>query len=51
MANEMGKRYACGSCGSEMLVTKGGKGALACCGTPMQIKVAAPKAKQPENKA
>lgn len=38
MANETGKRYVCEKCGSELLVTKGGKGALMCCGQPMEIK-------------
>lgn len=38
MANQMGKRYVCAVCGSELLVTKGGSGALTCCGQPMQQK-------------
>ena len=38
MANETGKRYACGKCGAEFIVTKGGSGAISCCGEPMQIK-------------
>ena len=38
MANETGKRYVCSSCGSEMLVTKGGDGSLICCGQPMQLR-------------
>ncbi|MBI2304478.1 MAG: desulfoferrodoxin [Chloroflexi bacterium] len=38
MANETGKRYSCANCGSEMIVTKGGKGNLSCCGQPMTPK-------------
>jgi hypothetical protein len=28
----------CGKCGTEMIVTKGGEGELACCGENMQQK-------------
>lgn len=38
MANEMGKRYFCSKCNSELMVTKAGQGALICCGQPMQKK-------------
>jgi hypothetical protein len=38
MANEVGKRYVCGKCGAEFIVTKGGKGTISHCGEPMQIK-------------
>lgn len=38
MANEMGKRYLCTKCNSEMMVTKSGPGELNCCGQPMQKK-------------
>ena len=38
MANQAGKRYACGICKSEMLVTRGGDGVLECCDQPMTIK-------------
>lgn len=41
MANQVGKRYVCSTCGSELLVTKAGAGILSCCGQPMQLKVAA----------
>ena len=41
MANETGKRYVCATCGTEMLVTRGGNGALSCCGQPMQLRTAA----------
>jgi len=38
MANDTGKRYVCGTCGSEFIVTKGGSGAIACCSQPMSLK-------------
>ena len=38
MANQVGKRYQCTKCGTEMIVTKAGSGDLVCCGQPMQIK-------------
>lgn len=38
MANQTGKRYVCQSCGTEMLVTRGGEGTLSCCGQPMQLR-------------
>ena len=38
MANQVGKRYTCEKCGATYIVTKGGKGQLACCGQPMEIK-------------
>ena len=38
VANQVGKRYLCTRCNTEMIVTKGGSGALACCGQPMQQK-------------
>lgn len=38
MANETGKRYTCTTCGSEMIVTKGGEGSIMCCGKPMVKK-------------
>ncbi|MDP2952372.1 MAG: hypothetical protein Q8O76_03550 [Chloroflexota bacterium] len=38
MANQVGKRYLCSKCGSEVIVTKGGTGALKCCGQPMTLK-------------
>jgi hypothetical protein len=38
VANQVGKRYQCTKCNSEMIVTKGGDGALSCCGQPMQQK-------------
>ncbi|MCH8050914.1 MAG: hypothetical protein IIC86_02735 [Chloroflexi bacterium] len=38
MANQVGKRYLCAKCNSEMIVTKGGEGELVCCGETMQQK-------------
>jgi desulfoferrodoxin-like iron-binding protein len=38
MANNLGKVYICGKCGSQVIVTKGGTGALKCCGGPMEQK-------------
>lgn len=38
MANETGKRYQCAKCGTELIVTRGGEGAIKCCGEPMQLK-------------
>jgi desulfoferrodoxin-like iron-binding protein len=49
MANQVGKRYFCEKCGSEMLVTKAGNGGLSCCGQPMQLRGAPASAQvQPE---
>ena len=47
MVNETGKRYVCASCGSEMLVTRGGTGTVSCCGQPMQLRGANPAQQQP----
>jgi len=38
MANQLGKVYICGKCGSQVIVTKGGTGELKCCGAPMEQK-------------
>jgi desulfoferrodoxin-like iron-binding protein len=38
MANQLGKVYICGKCASQVIVTKGGAGALKCCGVPMEQK-------------
>ncbi len=38
MANEIGKRYRCGKCGAEIIITKGGKGSVKHCGQPMELK-------------
>jgi hypothetical protein len=38
VANQVGKRYQCTVCNTEMIVTKGGAGELQCCGKTMQMK-------------
>lgn len=38
MANQVGKRYVCSTCGAEVIVTRGGKGEVCCCGKPMEVK-------------
>ncbi len=38
MANEVGNRYRCPKCGAELIVTRGGEGAITCCGQPMEQK-------------
>jgi desulfoferrodoxin-like iron-binding protein len=38
LGNQVGKRYQCGKCGTEMIVTKAGDGAISCCGQPMEQK-------------
>lgn len=38
VANETGKRYACQTCGAEVIVTKGGNGEVHCCSAPMARK-------------
>lgn len=35
MATQTGKRYYCGRCGAEFVVTTGGGGEMACCGVPV----------------
>lgn len=37
MANQLGKRYECGNCGAVVLCTKGGIGAVQCCGVAMKM--------------
>jgi hypothetical protein len=38
MANQLGKVYICGKCGSQVIVTKGGTGSMHCCGAAMEQK-------------
>ena len=38
LANQVGKRYSCSKCNSELIVTKGGSGDISCCGQPMEQK-------------
>jgi transcription elongation factor Elf1 len=44
MANQLGKRFECPVCGAEVLCTKAGEGAVACCGQEMQLKQPRPLA-------
>jgi competence CoiA-like predicted nuclease len=38
MANQVGKRYVCKKCGTEVIVTRGGDGTLHHCGEVMELK-------------
>ena len=38
MPNQLGKMYVCSKCNAQVIVTKGGAGALECCGQPMEQK-------------
>ena len=38
LANQVGKRYQCSKCNTEMIVTKAGDGEIACCSQPMEQK-------------
>ena len=42
MANQLGKRYMCESCGTEVLCNKPGAGTVECCGQSMKLKEAKP---------
>jgi hypothetical protein len=42
MANVLGKRYLCETCGTEVLCNKAGSGGLECCEGEMKIKEAKP---------
>lgn len=42
MGNQLGRRYVCEVCGTEVLCTKAGEGSIYCCGKEMQIKQAKP---------
>lgn len=36
--NQLGKRFKCQICGTEVLCTKGGEGTVICCGQEMQLQ-------------
>ena len=36
VANQVGKRYQCEQCNTQMIVTKGGTGELQCCNATMK---------------
>ncbi|HEY9577209.1 MAG TPA: desulfoferrodoxin [Pseudobacillus sp.] len=38
MANQLGKRFECKTCGIEVLCTKAGGGSIECCGNEMELK-------------
>ena len=38
MANQLGKRYRCQTCGTEILCTKAGEGVATCCGKEMELQ-------------
>jgi desulfoferrodoxin-like iron-binding protein len=40
MATQLGKRYLCESCGTEVLCNKPGAGGLVCCDREMKLKEA-----------
>lgn len=42
MTTQLGKRYLCDHCKTEVLCNKPGDGALACCGEDMKLKEAQP---------
>ncbi len=42
MANQLGKRYICETCGTEALCNKPGAGTATCCGQEMKLKEAKP---------
>jgi len=38
VANQLGKRYRCSKCGTEILCTKAGDGVATCCGQEMEVQ-------------
>ena len=40
MGNMLGKRYICGSCGTEALCNKPGDGSIQCCGSIIRLRAA-----------
>jgi len=42
VANQLGKRYRCEVCSTEVLCTKAGNGAAECCGKEMVVQQARP---------
>ena len=40
--NKAGKRYTCGTCGTQVMCTKGGSGRIFCHGEPMELHTAKP---------
>lgn len=44
MANQLGKRFLCENCKTEVLCTKPGTGSVECCGKPMTLQAPKPLA-------
>ncbi|MFH0769562.1 MAG: hypothetical protein V1932_08410 [Chloroflexota bacterium] len=44
MASQLGKRYRCSVCGTEVLCVKAGTGVVICCGKQMEVKETKPLA-------
>ncbi|MFA4836478.1 MAG: hypothetical protein WC749_10465 [Dehalococcoidia bacterium] len=38
MPNQLGKRFQCSVCNTEILITKAGNGAVECCGKSMEMQ-------------
>jgi len=38
MASQLGKRYHCTKCDTEVLCTKAGEGVVTCCGQEMEVQ-------------
>jgi len=38
MPNQLGKRFHCEKCSTEVLCIKPGEGSVECCGVPMQLQ-------------
>ncbi len=44
---QIGKRYVCTQCATELIATRGGEGQLMCCGQPLELKQAGLKIDAP----
>lgn len=42
MANQLGKRFLCETCGTQVLCTKAGEGTIQCCGKDMELQTPKP---------
>ena len=40
--NQLGKRFKCQACGTEVLCTKAGEGSIICCSKEMELQEAKP---------
>ena len=41
-SNQLGKRYECATCGTELMCTRRGEGRFHCHGAPMQMRAVNP---------